>query len=46
MYKGLNPRRGLEYELKVTGTLPNGEIMQLNRGVHLGKTENYCFLWT
>ena len=37
LYTGLNPDRGRAYVLKITGTLPNGSTVSLNRDVHLGK---------
>lgn len=36
-FTGLNPNRGHFYGLKIRGTLPNGDVVQIRRGVHLGK---------
>ena len=38
-FTGLNPNRGHFYGLKIRGKLPNGDVVQIRRGVHLGK----CF---
>jgi hypothetical protein len=35
LYTGLNPNRGRAYTLEITGTLPGGTTVLLNRDVHL-----------
>ena len=36
-FTGLNRNRGHFYGLKIRGKLPNGDVVQIRRGVHLGK---------
>ena len=38
VFSGLNPDRGLPYELEITGILTNGSNVQLKRDVYLGNT--------
>ena len=40
LYTGLNPNRGRSYTLEITGTLPGGTTVLLNRDVHLGKEKS------
>lgn len=42
-YRDLNPDNSEEYQLKVTGTLPDGSTEELVRSVHLGEIQSSSY---
>ena len=42
-FSGLNPDRGREFILVVTGHLSNGRTRTLSRGFHVGKVEQEAY---